>query len=50
MLVSLSQNEIEMLHYCVEKEAPDVAVAPEEVELTDLEARLVAILSGEEQC
>ena len=50
MLVSLSRNEIEMLHYCVGKEAPDTAVTPEEVELADLEARLAAILAGEEQC
>ena len=48
--MSLNRNELELLHYCVEKEAPEKPQAQEEIALADLEARLAAILSGEEQC
>jgi len=57
MLVSLNRNELELLHFCVKatmiltwpKELL-IPPAPDKVPLADLEARLAAILSGEEKC
>ena len=47
MQVELSRYELELLHFCVNKEAPPTwrAITPEAAALADLEARLASILS-----
>lgn len=48
MQIELTERELELLHYCVNKETPNRPQAKEELELADLEGRLASILAESE--